>query len=98
VSSQARGFAPDSPLGVDASGQVWTIRQAAAGFTLAFVTAIEAGRFPVVARTPRSRGRIRSDRLHELVRVVLDAEQRKTELPPALRPLPDPRAAREVVQ
>lgn len=95
---QARGFAPDSPLGVDASGQVWTIRQAAAGFTLAFVTAIEAGRFPVVARTSTGRGRGRSDRLHELARVVASAEQRKTELPPALRPLPDPRLAREVVQ
>ncbi|HLT39105.1 MAG TPA: PD-(D/E)XK nuclease family protein [Enhygromyxa sp.] len=95
---QTRGFAPDSPLGVDASGQIWTVGQTAAGFTLAFVTAIEAGRFPVVARTPQSRGRGRSDRLHELLRVVPDADERNTELPAALRPLPDPRAAREVVQ
>jgi hypothetical protein len=97
VQPQARGFAPDSPLGVDQSGQIWTIRQAAAGFTLAFVTAIEAGRFPVVART-LTRGRNRSDRLHELARVVLPASARQSELPPALRPLPDPRLAREVVQ
>jgi hypothetical protein len=97
VQPQVRGFAPDSPLGVDPSGQIWTIRQAAAGFTLAFVSAIEAGRFPVVTRT-RPRGRNRSDRLHELARVVLPATQRQTELPPALRPLPDPRLAREVVQ
>jgi RecB family exonuclease len=97
VQPQTRGFAPDSPLGVDQSGQIWTIRQAAAGFTLAFVTAIEAGRFPVVTRT-RPRGRNRSDRLHELARVVLPVTQRQTELPPALLPLPDPRLAREVVQ
>lgn len=98
VTPQTRGFAPDSPLGVDQTGQVWTVRQAAAGFTLAFVAAIEAGRFPVVARAPQARGRSRSDRLHELLRVVLEADERKTGLPPALRPLPDPRLAREVVQ
>jgi hypothetical protein len=96
VTPQARGFAPDSPLGVDETGQVWTILHAAAGFTLAFVAAIEAGRFPVVARTgPRWRG---GDRVHELARVVPSAEQRDSGLPPALRPLPDPQREREVVQ
>ncbi|MFO7562749.1 MAG: PD-(D/E)XK nuclease family protein [Enhygromyxa sp.] len=98
VTPQARGFAPNSPLGVDANGQVWTVQQAAAGFTLAFVGAIEAGRFPLVARAPQRHGRARGDRLHELLRVVLDADERRSELPAALQPLPDPRLAREVVQ
>ncbi len=95
VVPQARGFSPASPLGVDASGQVWTVRQAAVGFTLAFVAAIEAGRFPVVARAG-TRGR--GDRVHELARVVPSANQRGAGLPPALGPLPDPRLAREVVR
>jgi hypothetical protein len=98
VTPQARGFTPESPLGVDAEGQIWTISQAAAGFTIAFVTAIEAGRFPLVVRTRSRRGPGRSDRLHELARVVPSDEQRAAGLPPALEPLPDPRQAREVVQ
>ena len=100
VSPEARGFAPTQPLGVDASGQVWTIMGAAASFCLAFVSAIEAGRFPVVARAPGQQGFAgsRSSRIEELARVVPSAEQRNTGLPPALQPLPDPRMAREVVQ
>ncbi|KIG13431.1 hypothetical protein DB30_08058 [Enhygromyxa salina] len=100
VTPEARGFAPGQPLGVDASGQTWTILGAAASFCLAFVTAIEAGRFPVVARAPgqRSFAGGRSSRIEELARVVPSAEQRRTGLPPALSPLPDPRSAREVVQ
>jgi RecB family exonuclease len=100
VTPEARGFAPGQPLGLDASGQVWTILGAAASFCLAFVSAIEAGRFPVVARAPGQRGFAggRSSRIEELARVVPSAEQRRTGLPPALSPLPDPRSAREVVQ
>ena len=95
VIPQARGFAPETPLGLDAQGRVWTVIQAAAGFTLAFVSAIEAGRFPVVARTsPRWRG---GDRLHELARVVPSTDQRDSGLPPALQPFPDARE-REVVR
>ncbi|WP_181234026.1 PD-(D/E)XK nuclease family protein [Enhygromyxa salina] len=100
ITPEARGFAPGQPLGLDASGQVWTILGAAASFCLAFVTAIEAGRFPVVARAPgqRSFAGSRSSRIEELARVVPSAELRRTGLPPALSPLPDPRSAREVVQ
>lgn len=99
IDPEARGFAPGQPLGVDASGQVWTIMGAAASFCLAFVSAIEAGRFPVVARAPGQQGFAgsRSSRIEELARVVPSAEQRNTGLPPALSRLPDPREAREVV-
>lgn len=95
---EVRGFSPTQPLGVDASGQVWTIVDAAASFTTAFVDAIEAGQFPVVARES-GRGRQGSgDRIEELARVIPSADRRRTNLPPALQPLPDARAAREVVQ
>jgi len=101
VTPQVRGFAPTSPLGVDASGQVYTVREAAIGFTLAFVAAIEAGRFPVLTRMAIGRGRGRGDRLHELARVVGSAaavEPSGWALPPALAALPDAKLAREVVQ
>jgi hypothetical protein len=99
VTPEARGFAPGQPLGLDASGQVWTIMGAAASFCLAFVNAIEAGQFPVVARAPtHSFAGGRSSRIDELARVVPSTEQRNSGLPPALQPLPDPRSAREVVQ
>jgi hypothetical protein len=95
---EVRGFSPMQPLGVDASGQVWTIFDAAASFTTAFVDAIEAGQFPVVAREPSRRGQPGSgDRIEELARVIPSADRRRTGLPPALQPLPDARAAREVV-
>jgi hypothetical protein len=96
---EVRGFAPTQPLGLDASGQLWTIVDAAASFTTAFVTAIEAGHFPMVARGVVRRGHPGSgNRFDELARVLPSAERRQTGLPPALQPLPDPRAAREVVQ
>jgi hypothetical protein len=95
---ETRGFSPGQPLGLDASGQVWTILDAAASFTTAFVEAIEAGQFPVVAREPGRRGPPGSgDRIEELARVIPSADRRRTGLPPALQPLPDARAAREVV-
>jgi RecB family exonuclease len=93
---EARGFAPNEPLGLDAEGQVWTIIQAAASFSVAFVSAIEAGRFPVVARAPTRR--YGPSRIEELARVVPSADERRSGLPPGLEPLPDPRAAREVVR
>jgi RecB family exonuclease len=96
---ETRGFSPTQPLGLDASGQLWTVVDAAASFTTAFVDAIEAGQFPVVAREPGRRGRPGSgDRIEELARVIPSADRRRTGLPPALQPLPDARAAREVVQ
>jgi hypothetical protein len=96
---EVRGFSPMQPLGLDASGQVWTIVDAAASFTIAFVDAIEAGHFPVVAREPGRRGPPGpGDRIEELARVIPSADRRLTGLPPALQPLPDARAAREVVQ
>lgn len=95
---EVRGFAPTQPLGLDASGQVWTIVDAAASFTTAFVTAIEAGHFPMVARAPSRRGQPGSgSRFDELARVLPEAERRGSFLPPPLQPLPDPKAAREVV-
>ena len=96
--NEARGFVPTQPLGVDAYGNKWTILSAAASFCLAFVSAIEAGHFPLVARVPvrRPPG---SDRFAELARVVLPASQRTSALlPPSLAPLPDPEQAREVVR
>lgn len=97
---EVRGFAPMQPLGLDASGQVWTIVDAAASFTTAFVTAIEGGHFPVVARGASRRGHpgLVGSRIDELARVIPSAARRMTGLPPALQPLPDPKAAREVVQ
>jgi hypothetical protein len=95
---EVRGFSPTQPLGLDASGQVWTIIDAAASFTTAFVEAIEAGQFPVVAREPGRRWQSGAgDRIEELARVIPSADRRRTGLPPALQPLPDARAAREVV-
>ncbi|PRP90264.1 PD-(D/E)XK nuclease superfamily protein [Enhygromyxa salina] len=95
---EARGFSPHDALGVDAQGQVWTVLQAAASFSLAFVAAIEDGRFPLVARGSTRRGFGPSSRIDELARVVPSSDQRASGLPPALEPLPDPRMAREVVQ
>lgn len=93
---EARGFAPTQPLGLDTDGRTWSIIEAAASFTIAFVSAIEAGRFPVVAREPRRGHMVR--RIDELMRVIPPAEQRQTWLPPALLPFPDAQLAREVVQ
>ena len=97
---EVRGFAPMQPLGLDASGQVWNIVDAAASFATAFVGAIESGHFPVVARGQTRRGHpgLGGGRIDELARVIPTAERRQTGLPPALQPLLDPRAAREVVQ
>jgi hypothetical protein len=96
---EVRGFSPMQALGLDASGQVWTIVDAVASFTTAFVTAIENGHFPVVERGPIRRGHPGTvgSRIDELARVIPSAARRRTGLPPALQPLPDPHAAREVV-
>jgi hypothetical protein len=94
---EARGFVPTRALGVDASGQTWTIIDAAISFTIAFVSAIEAGRFPMVARDPARRS-FHNSRFDELARVIPPADRRATSLPPPLLPLPDPQAAKLVVQ
>lgn len=83
------GVAPTMPLGLDARGNVWTLVQATAGFALAFVTAIEAGYFPVVSRSSARRRLPRSaKRILEVARVVPSHEQRTTMLPGALVPVP----------
>ncbi|MFV8750008.1 PD-(D/E)XK nuclease family protein [Nannocystaceae bacterium ST9] len=80
-----RGFVPTAPLGLDARGNVWTVVQAAAGFALAFVSAIESGYFPVVVRTPTGR-RIppSAKRIFEVARVVPSLDRRATGLPGVL--------------
>ncbi len=87
-----RGFVPTAPLGLDARGNVWSVVQAAAGFTLAFVSAIESGYFPVVARTALGR-RIppSARRLMEVARVVPSLDRRTTGLPGVLAPLGGPK-------
>ena len=80
-----RGFVPTMPLGLDARGNVWSVVQAAAGFTLAFVSAIEGGYFPVVGRTPPGQ-RIppSARRIMEVARVVPSLDRRATGLPGVL--------------
>jgi hypothetical protein len=81
----ARAFVPTAPLGLDARGNVWSIVQAAAGFTLAFVSAIESGYFPVVGRTPSGRRTPPSARrIMEVARVVPSLDRRATGLPGVL--------------
>lgn len=83
-----RAFTPTLPIGLDPRGNAWTLAQATAGFTLAFVGAIEAGYFPVVARASAGKRLPRSaKRVLEVARVVPSLEQRETMLPGALTPI-----------
>jgi hypothetical protein len=87
----ARALLPTAPLGLDARGNVWSIVQAAAGFTLAFVSAIENGWFPVVGRTPtRQRIPPSAKRIMEVARVVPSLDRRVTGLPGLLGVLEGP--------
>lgn len=80
-----RAVVPTAALGLDARGNVWSVVQAAAGFTLAFVSAIESGYFPVVARTPVGRRIAPSNRrIMEVARVVPSLDRRATGLPGVL--------------
>lgn len=81
----ARALVPTARLGLDVRGNEWSIVQAAAGFTLAFVSAIESGWFPVVGRTPAGR-RVppSARRIMEVARVVPSLDRRTTGLPGVL--------------
>ncbi|NVB38480.1 PD-(D/E)XK nuclease family protein [Pseudenhygromyxa sp. WMMC2535] len=99
VPPEARGFDPHGPLGIDDQGEEQTVIAAAARFAAAFCAAIAAGRFPLVARAPRSKGAPGAGgRLHELMRAIPAADERACGLPPALHLLADSRRAREVVR